>query len=1204
MQKFLQYPIEISIDQGGTFTDIYARASKRVLVEKLLSTDPKHYGNAPLEGIKRILRSISTETNVDDYLNPKNFKFIRMGTTVTTNALLQRKGTPTVLAITHGFEDLLRISDQTRPQLFELDISRPKPLYQKVLGIRERIVPCRNGFQVRQSLDREHLRANLSSLRGEGFNSIAVVLMHAYAQPAHELEVREIASDCGFSTISLSHQVMPSIKILNRGNSTVLDAYLNPIIKDYLNSFLSAFQGEFQPGQILFMQSDGSLCEYTEFCGSKSLLSGPAGGVVGYSRTLFSDSPLIGYDMGGTSTDVSRYDGSLELETEHTIAGLPIKTAQLPIFTVAAGGGSRLGYENGLLFVSPLSSGADPGPLCYDKGGKLSLTDANLLLGRLLPEYFPKVFGKSGDLPLNPLPGRLSLENITSQVNEQIQAKGGKKLSPEEVAMGFIRIANETMVRPILETSAEKGFRPSEHSLACFGGAGAQHACSIARSLGIRRVLIPANAGILSAVGISLARRTLREFHPVQSILNTSSKDRIRTIYRDRVAELSSGKPEWIPALSLAMRYEGTDTQLRIEISGEDCWERDFESHYLRVFGFLPPNQKIIVEEACVSLEEPEFQFSAVERAEIPGDLECEEVRECYFEQGFLRTPVYQWDSLKIGNQIQGPALIVSPTFTTVLEPNCLAVYESGEVLSIEVTPLGPHEFCDVLDPVELSLFQQRFMSLAEQMGRMFQRTSVSTNIKERLDFSCALFDELGNLVSNAPHIPVHLGSMGLCIREALKHLKVLEGDVWITNHPNFGGTHLPDITVITPHFHRNRLVGFLASRGHHADIGGTSPGSMPANSQNLEDEGVMIEPSILVHKGKFQEKMIVDLLKKAGARLISDNLSDLKAQVSANQRGAQLLEELILTYSEKTLRNSMAQIQAIGENAVRSFFLSQLKFELESEEIMDDGSRIHLLVKINKDTGGATFDFRASSDQLKGNTNAPRAVVSSAIMYCLRCLIKQNLPLNEGFMKPISILTRQGSIVDPELGSAVAAGNVTTSQRIVDTIFLAFQACAASQGCMNNLSLGNQHYAYYETIGGGAGAGPGFAGEDGVHTHMTNTRATDPEVLEQNFPLLLHEFSLRKNSGGKGQFQGGDGLIREMEFREPMEVNLLTERRIQPPYGMLGGKEGACGKNWYFSADAEESPIPLEGKSTLKTRPGDRIRIETPGGGGYGRQG
>ena len=1204
MNEKLKFPVEISIDQGGTFTDLFANYGNEIIVEKIPTACLAEKGTGPVEGIKKILQKITGQQDVQSFMHPLNFKKIKMGTTVATNALLERKGKPTVLAITRGFESLLEIAEQNRSDLFQWRIQKPSPIYEKVISVDERLIPGENGPQVLAPLNQMNLRKDLKKLFHEGYESIAIVLMHAFQNPQHENQAGQIARECGFKNICLSHQIMPAIKIVNRGNITVLDAYLNLAIQDYMESFFKAFEGSFEKDQVLFMRSDGSLCNGSELRASEALLSGPAGGFLGYSSTLFNGKALIGYDMGGTSTDVSRFDGEIPIAMEHKIAGLAIKIPHLVIETIAAGGGSQLKFENGLMTVGPLSSGADPGPLCYAKNGTLSLTDANLILNRIIPTYFPKAFGHSGDQPLN---RQLSLSGMQDLIRTMSCSEKSNlaaiMMTPEEAALGFVRIANEAMARPILELSTQKGFDPGDHHLVCFGGAGAQHACGIAKILGIPKVLIPFHSGVFSAIGLSTAVQAKSRVIPIHKPLSTETENFIFQEFQKTLGEMGPFCKDFTQKLVFVMRFDGTDNLLRIPLEKGSSPENTFKNRYFSIFGFLPDQRAIWVEEIHVSMEETASHKKKTESKKNPRPSQSISslTQTCLFEEGHFETPVYLWENLAADARLEGPAIVITPTSTVVINPRCQGELISEEVLAIEIPFEEELNTKQDFETVELSLFQHRFMSLTEQMGRMLQRTSASTNIKERLDFSCALFDQKGKLVANAPHIPVHLGSMSACVRKATAVLNPVEGQVWITNHPAYGGTHLPDITVITPFFHENKLFGFFASRGHHADIGSSSPGSMPANSKSLREEGALIPPTLLVENQKFRENWVIETFSSAGGRLINDNLNDLKAQVSANKRGYEILTELINKHGIEAVDWAMLKIQAIGDDTVRKYLQDLDEDFLSARDQLDDGSEIQLEISIDRVRGEAIFDFTGSTDQVVGNHNAPLAVVQSAVLYCLRCLVAQPIPLNDGLLNPIQIKTRRGSLLDPDNHVGVAAGNVTTSQRIVDTIFKAFGLCAASQGCMNSISFGNDETAYYETIGGGVGAGQGYHGVSGIHTHMTNTKATDPEVLEQNYPLVLQEFSIREESGGNGQFKGGCGLVREIQARVPMKTNLITERRLTTPYGLMGGEPGMAGRNLYWPAGEEKTPTVLESKCSLNLNPGDRIRIETPGGGGYG---
>ena len=1185
-----------SIDRGGTFTDIYAEISGepgfRIL--KLLSENPQQYPDAPLEGIRRIMQEVTGQTITG--LPADSIQWIRMGTTLATNAFLERKGTRSALIITKGFGDLLQIGKQNRPHIFELKIEKPSPLYECVVEIEERVRILPSGkVEVLSAPDIEKVKHQLDDLRKKGIQSLAVAFMHAYVFPDHERMVKNLAQEIGFENISISSEVLPLIKLVDRGQTTCLDAYLNLPIQKYLRSFNKGFSSLF------VMQSDGGLVEAPSVSGCRSLLSGPAGGVVGYAQSVdCGNRPVIGFDMGGTSTDVSRFGGEYEWSLENEIAGVPVQVPQLNIVTVAAGGGSRLFFENGMYRVGPESSGAYPGPVCYRNGGPLSLTDANLVLGRL--PHFPKVLGENEDQALD----KEKTRKTFAELSEKIFKETGHKKSIEEIAYGFIEVANENMARPIHEISTARGFDVRDHVLACFGGAGGQHACAIARSLGITEVFVHRFAGVLSAYGMALANITAERQESVscdiEKEIPAELMSRLDALEKSACDALRKrGEREINVQRFLNMRLEGSDTTLMVcQVPGKNITE-EFRNIHQREFGFNPPGRKIQVQDIRVRAEgnTPRPGNAKISRNGEPGQPVSKE--DCYFRDGWQETPVYKMESLYAGNVIQGPAIILQGTSTILIEPDCKAtVSDFGdikiEVGQVKVKPMGVE-----LDAVRLSLFGSRFMSIAEQMGRVLQRTAVSTNIKERLDFSCAIFDPEGGLVANAPHQPVHLGAMGEAVKKQVELQGIpQQGEVWVSNHPEVGGSHLPDITVVTPVLKDGKPVFFVANRGHHADVGGITPGSMPPFSKTLQQEGACIKTFQLVKEGEFQEEAIRKIFADAGARSLPDNISDLKAQVAANQKGIALLNQMIDTVSLEVVQAYMRHLQKNASDSVRnllrSFCGEKEEVQLHAKDNLDDGSEINLVLKVNKKGGLATFDFSGTSKQLPGNLNVPKAVTRSAILYCLRCLIDSDIPLNQGCLDPIKILIEEGSLLAPTENAAVVAGNVLTSQRIVDVIFKALGSCAASQGCMNNFTFGNDRFAYYETIGGGAGAGPTWHGQSGVHTHMTNTRITDPEVLEKRYPVLLREFSLRKNSGGKGKFKGGDGLIRELEFLEPLTVTILSERREFAPYGLNGGEPGARGKNLQIKKDGTETD--LGGKNQFHAEPGDRIRILTPGGG------
>lgn len=1253
-----------------------------------------------------------------------------MGTTVATNALLERKGEPTALFITKGFKDLLYIGNQSRPKIFELNIEHPTLLYERVIEVDERVTlvsdpelkPARtlsvqtglSGEQVAilQVPNEAAIKRNMQELYDSGIRSIAICLMHSFTFNAHELLLGKIAREVGFPNITLSSQTMPMVKIVSRGHSSVADAYLTPCIQKYLAGFYSGFDEGIRGDpaknraplvRVEFMQSDGGLASAHQFSGLRAILSGPAGGVVGYAMTSFDAEDrqaVIGFDMGGTSTDVSRYAGAYEHVFETTTAGITIQAPQLDINTVAAGGGSRLFYRNGMFVVGPESAGANPGPACYRKGGPLAVTDANLYLGRLLPELFPKIFGPSEQEALDVDASRIAFEDMyalissstVSTVEPGTTSHSGSTstiagLSLDEMVYGFVKVANESMCRPIRALTQAKGLDTSKHILACFGGAGGQHACAIAKNLGIKKILVHRFSSVLSAYGLSLADAVHESQEPCSmrlaaehsayylerlSVLQDISE---RVLLKNGFLATAIRKERY-----LNLRYEGTDTAMMVLQDAVDKadseWpvqiQRTFEANYKREFGFFLPDRAIIVDDLrvrClakstsssssdgVSVSENGLQLSRelreLEQLKVPVP-QPETTTFVYWDELKTRTEtdVYLLQDLVLGTRLSGPVLILDTTATIVVNPGCSAVICKDHVVIhvIHVLPEHPtttsepgHQSLAVnselpgqisLDPIQLSVFAHRFMSIAEQMGRTLQKTAISTNIKERLDFSCALFGPDGGLVANAPHIPVHLGSMQEAVKWQLNHLKdnLHEGDVILTNHPMAGGSHLPDITVITPVFSNGSIVFFVASRGHHADIGGIHPGSMPPNSTELYQEGAAVKSFKLVQQGLFDEagvtRLLVDEPAKypgcSGTRTLKDNISDLKAQVAANHRGISLVQQLIVEYSLPVVQQYMFYIQQNAELAVRDL-LKRIVQEhgttvLKASDKMDQGAVIQLTISIDKEEGTAVFDFAGTSMQVFGNINAPQSVTFSAVIYCLRCLIDLEIPLNQGALNPIAIRIPENSLLSPAEGAAVVGGNVLTSQRLCDVILKAFDTCAASQGCCNNLSFGRdvrvsskdstatrEGFGYYETIGGGSGAGPTWHGRSGVHTHMTNTRITDPEILERRYPVLLREFSLRAGSGGKGVFCGGDGLVREIEFLDRLQVSILSERRVFAPYGMHRGQDGALGRNILIkrspsldnSAASCERMIDFGGKNSTMVDIGDRLRIETPGGGG-----
>ncbi|KAJ3228166.1 hypothetical protein HK099_006046 [Clydaea vesicula] len=1272
--------IRVTIDRGGTFTDCIGfipqeDGTSKTVVVKLLSVDPKNYPDAPREG-RPHPRNEKLET--------KNLDLIRMGTTVATNSLLERTGEPFALLITKGFKDLLHIGNQARPKIFDLSIVTPEVLYDEVIevtlvgytssfegmNINEKcdssIVKGVTGesVQIIKKPNFKQIESDLQKVFEKGIKSLAICLMHSFTFTDHEVALKNIALKVGFTNVTLSSELTPMIKIVPRGTSACVDAYLTPCIQKYIEGFFSGFDDGLTYGKnsfsntvkVEFMQSDGGLTPVKKFSGFKAILSGPAAGVVGYALTSFDEvegSSVIGFDMGGTSTDVSRYAGRYEHVFETTTAGITIQAPQLDIHTVAAGGGSRLFFKNGMFVVGPESASADPGPACYRKGGPLTITDANLLLGRLVIKHFPKIFGKNESESLDFEITKKHFESLRMEINSFLlkSNENARELSLDEIAFGFVKVANESMCRPIRALTQSKGHDTSAHILACFGGAGGQHACAIARSLGIKKILIHKYASILSSYGLSLADVINEVQEPCASIFNKENLEdlKVRSMkLKEKCLEnlVNEGfkKEDCDLELYFNMRYNGTDTSMMTLQTAIDDWNFDLEFFkiYKAEFGFLLSGRSIIVDDIRVRGIGKSFgnikttvhqELKHLKKFPVTNRDSEEDV---YWGEEFGRklTPVYLLKNLQIGNEIAGPCLIIDATATIVVEPKCVAYITSEHVVIeiIELKEVKEAKMEKKADPIQLSIFSHRFMSIAEQMGKTLQQTSISTNIKERLDFSCALFGPDSGLVANAPHIPVHLGSMQEAVKFQSQLLKgnLFDGDVILTNHPHAGGSHLPDITVITPVFNEKEIVFFVASRGHHSDIGGITAGSMPPNSRELYQEGAAIKSFKLVENGEFNEEGITQLLLVepgkfegcSGTRCLKDNISDLKAQVAANYKGIQLVKGLISEYGLEVVQAYMHFIQENADFSVRQLLKQTARALntniLSSEDFMDDGTKIQLKVTINVEDGSAIFDFEGTGEEVYGNINAPYSICYSSIIYCLRCLVGQDMPLNQGALKPITVLIPKNSLLDPSEGSAVVGGNVLTSQRLCDVILRAFQACGASQGCMNNLTFGvggndeqgkyREGFGYYETIAGGAGAGPTWHGRSGVHTHMTNTRITDPEIMERRYPVLLREFGLREGSGGKGLFNGGDGVIREIEFQMRMQVSILSERRVFSPYGMHGGSNGKPGKNYLIKRIIDENgnvklkKLNFGGKNSTVVNEGDILRIETPGGGGFGK--
>ncbi|XP_066151271.1 5-oxoprolinase [Euwallacea fornicatus] len=1243
---------KFAIDRGGTFTDVFALCpGGKIRVLKLLSEDPQHYKDAPTEGIRRILLE-ETGIDVDEEGNVESslIDWIRMGTTVATNALLERKGERMAFVTNKGFKDILLIGNQARPKIFELNIRRPEILYSEVVEMDCRVIPVLEGkcdldeiskdwrivegktgekFYIINELDVQSARRSLSELRSKGIDSISVALAHSYTFFDHEREIRAIAQDLGFKHVSLSHEVIAMTRIVPRGFTSCADAYLTPHVRRYVEGFCKGFKNRLEGTRVLFMQSDGGLTPMQNFNGARAILSGPAGGVVGYAVTTWqkeTNLPVIGFDMGGTSTDVSRFAGTYEHVYESTTAGVTIQAPQLDINTVAAGGGSMLFFRSGMFVVGPESAGAHPGPVCYQKGGPLTVTDANLVLGRLLPEFFPKIFGPNEDAPLNREGAIAEFRRLTQQINDFLRGRndGRALMSVEEVAMGFVHVANEAMCRPIRALTQGKGYDTSRHALACFGGAGGQHACAIARSLGMTTVFVHKYAGILSAYGMALAdvveesqESCAKTYAPVNFTFFDERLEALESRCRASLRRQGFAHTDIVLEPYLHMRYDGTDCALMCgPTEGASAnpkygdFLRSFVERYKSEFGFVIEGRNVMVDDIRVrgvgkSAVEPESVID-----ECLGMAESIDTARVFFESNYFDTGVYRLKDLRAGHILSGPAIIMDELSTILVEPDCSALITKRGDIKITIgsgviKPLSPE-----LDSIQLSIFGHRFMSIVEQMGRILQRTAISTNIKERLDFSCALFGADGGLVSNAPHIPVHLGAMQEAVQYQLRTRKKFSpGDVILTNHPGAGGSHLPDFTVITPVFYKHVEVPifFVASRGHHADIGGITPGSMPPHSTSLTQEGAAFKSFLLVKGDRFMEEEVTREIKVAGGRNLHDNISDLRAQVAANKNGIDLVLELINQCGLDVVQAYMHHIQTNAEVAVRDMLREVARMavaktgsaHLECVDHMDDGSPINLKVTLDEESGSAFCDFSGSGPEVWGNCNAPRAVTLSALIYCLRCMVGHDVPLNQGCLAPVKVYIPKGSILDPSDDAAVVGGNVLTSQRIVDVVLGAFKACAASQGCMNNITFGNDSWGCYETVAGGSGAGPSWHGCSGVHSHMTNTRITDIEILERRYPVHVKVFTLRSNTGGLGRFKGGDGVIRELMFRAPLTLSILTERRVLRPYGMDGGQPGARGLNLLIRADGRT--INLGPKTAVQVLPGDTLRLHTPGGGGFG---
>ena len=1196
------------IDRGGTFTDIVARAPDGALVtKKLLSENPARYHDAAIAGIRAILGLAP-----DAAIPAEAIAAVKMGTTVATNALLERKGERTVLVTTEGFGDALRIGYQNRPKLFARHIVLPEQLYERVVEIKERISASGD---VLTSLDLDLARAKLQAAFDAGIRAAAIVFMHGYRFPDHEERVAELVRAIGFTQISVSHRVSPLMKLVGRGDTTVVDAYLSPILRRYVDQVA----GELGDVRLLFMQSNGGLADARRFAGKDAILSGPAGGIVGAARTAERGgfAKIIGFDMGGTSTDVSHYAGEFERSFETVVAGVRMRAPMMNINTVAAGGGSICFFDGARYRVGPESAGADPGPACYRRGGPLTVTDCNLMLGKLQPKFFPALFGPSGDQPLD----QAIVEQKFATLADEIATKTRNRRTPQEVAEGFLKIAVENMANAIKQISIERGYDVTEYTLCCFGGAGGQHACLVADALGMTRIYIHPLAGVLSAYGMGLADlRAIKE----QAVEARLAPDLLPELSRalDRLA--AEGTVE-MTAQGIAaghvmvlrkshLKYEGTDAPLVIDFGDAVAIRSGFEAAHKQRFGFIMPDKPLIIEAISVEI----IGSTDVDRDTVyptqPGKAAAMARVTLFTGRIEQEAPVYDRDRLQPGESVDGPAIVREATATTVVELGWRATLDQRRYLILErVAPLPRRVALGTsVDPVMLEVFNNLFMAIAEQMGTALQNTAYSVNIKERLDFSCALFDRTGSLIANAPHIPVHLGSMGESVRTVIRShggggagRRMTRGDVYVLNAPYNGGTHLPDVTVITPVFAENggdtdTPLFYVASRGHHADIGGITPGSMPPWSKTVEEEGVLIDDFLLVEEGRFREAETLALLRSATypARNPAQNIADLKAQIAASEKGVQELHRMVRHFGRDVVEAYMRHVQDNAEAAVKRILaaLNSGSFTYT----MDDGARICVHVDIDRAKERATIDFTGTSAQLPSNFNAPSSIVMAAVLYVFRTLIDDEIPLNGGCLKPLEVIIPPGSMLNPRYPAAVVAGNVETSQWVTDALYGALGVMAAAQGTMNNFTFGNARHQYYETICGGSGAGPGFDGTAAVHTHMTNTRLTDPEVLEWRFPVLLESFAIRHGSGGKGQWHGGDGVVRRIRFLEDMTAAILSTHRKVAPYGLAGGSAGAAGHNWIERSDGTREEF--GGTHVTDMKPGDVFVIETPGGGGYGK--
>ncbi len=1192
------------IDRGGTFTDIVARDPSGALsTHKLLSENPGRYRDAAIAGIKTIL-GIPLASPI-----PANqIDAVKMGTTVATNALLERKGERTLLVVNPGFADALRIGNQARPRLFDLQIILPTMLYEEVVEIPGRVGV--DGTEI-QPLDEDAARTAFAAAKAKGIDACAIVLMYSWKYPEHEQRLAALAKEAGITQVSASHAVSPLLRIVPRGDTTVVDAYLSPILRRYVDQMASELGGT----RLYFMQSNGGLAEAGAFQGKDAILSGPAGGIVGAARTagMAGLDRIIGFDMGGTSTDVALYAGAFERAFETAIAGVRMRAPMMAINTVAAGGGSILHFDGARMRVGPDSAGADPGPACYRRGGPLTVTDANVCVGKIQPAHFPAIFGPNGDQPLDAAVVAEKFAALAAQISKAT----GETRSAQQVAEGFLQIAVANMANAIKQVSVQKGHDVSRFALQCFGGAGGQHACLVADALGMETVFIHPYAGVLSAYGMGLADQAAMREQAVETPLTEAAlpslhalADQLGTEAVTALVKQGADPGRIATARHLHLRYVGMEAALIVTLSELDAIVAGFTDTHRSRFGFATPERGLMVETVAVEAVAP---GEPVREATLPTRAGAalapvDHVR--IFTGNMARqAPVFERTELRAGDRIAGPALIREANATTLVEPGWAAEVTNLDHMLLRRTEPLPTRVppgSDRPDPVLLELFNNLFMNVAEQTGAVLQNTSMSVNIKERLDFSCAIFDAEGRLVANAPHVPVHLGAMGESVRTVLKNRRTTlkPGDVVALNNPFNGGTHLPDVTVITPVFDDTgcEILFFVGSRGHHADIGGITPGSTPPLSRTLEEEGVVIDDFLLVDGKSFREQEFRALLAGARypARSPDVNVADIKAQIAANEKGVQELHRVVAQFGWATVSAYMRHVMDNAEESVRRVIdrLGSGSFHYT----MDNGKPLCVSVSVDHATRSATVDFTGTGPQDTGNFNSPPAVTRAAVLYVFRCLVGDDIPLNDGCLKPLKLIIPPGTFLSPLPGAAVVAGNTEVSQATCNALFGALGSLACSQATMNNFLFGDATRQYYETICGGTGAGPGFDGVSAIQTHMTNTRMTDPEVLELRYPVRLEHFGIRRGSGGAGKWHGGDGAIRRIRFLEPMTAVIVSSRRNVAPFGLEGGADGAPGRQWTERADGTIEP--LTGTDSAELRPGDAVTIETPGGGGYGAAG